>query len=192
MNLRDISEKIKSFKKDNQTALIAIEGFGGSGKSTLAEELKRLLPDSEIIKIDSFIIKEEAQNAEPWEEVFDRKRLEEQVLKPVTSDLPVSYQRFEWAENKLGETITLPKLDYLIIDGISSYHPDIEHYYNFKIWVDTPIDVAKERGQHRDKDNENAELWDKWAQCDLSYQQKYHPEQRADLVVNNSSNTEVS
>lgn len=186
MNAQDISDRIKNLKKDNKAILVAIEGFGGSGKSTLAEKLKHLLPDSVAIKIDSFIFKDKAQNAEPWEEVFDRKRLEKQVLEPASLGTTVSYQRLDWAKNELGANITLPKVDYLIIDGISSYHPDIEHYYSFKIWVDAPIDIAKNRGQQRDSDNENATLWDKWAQCDLAYQQKYHPEQRADFTVSNS------
>lgn len=185
MNAQDISERIKSLKKDNKTLLVAIEGYGGSGKSTLAEKLKHILPASEVIKIDSFIIKDKAQKGEAWEEVFDRKRLEKQVLQPASLDLAISYQALDWAKNELQQNITLPSLEYLIIDGISSYHPDIEHYYGFKIWVDTPIGTAKQRGQMRDSDNENAKLWDSWARCDLAYQQKYHPEKRADFVVSN-------
>lgn len=187
MNIDEIAKNIqKRFDETHKPVLIALEGYGGSGKSTLAEELKNILPNSEVIKIDSFIIKDKAQDAEAWEEVFDRKRLEKQVLEPASLDKTISYQRLDWAKNELGAKITLPNVEYLIIDGISSYHPDIEHYYSFKIWVDTPIDIAKRRGQQRDSDNENAKLWDKWAQCDLDYQQKYHPEQRADFVINNN------
>ncbi len=152
----------------------------------MAEKLKKHLPNAEVVKIDAFILKEPAQNAEPWELVFDRKRLERQVLEPASQGHTISFQVLDWAKNILGQTITLPKTEYLIIDGISSYHPDIEHYYKYKLWVDTPIDVAKHRGQLRDRDNENAVLWDKWARCDLEYQSKYHPEKRADFVVSNN------
>lgn len=187
MNINEIVKNIKKrFDETHKPILIALEGYGGSGKSTLAEELKNILPNSEVIKIDSFIIKDKAQDAEAWEEVFDRKRLEKQVLEPASLGTTVSYQRLDWAKNELGANITLPTVDYLIVDGISSYHPDIEHYYSFKIWVETPINIAKNRGQLRDSDNENAKLWDKWADCDLAYQQKYHPEQRADFVINNN------
>ena len=81
--------------------------------------------------------------------------------------------------------IELPNLDYLIIEGMTSFHPSIEHYYNFKIWVDTPIEVAKSRGQLRDKGNENESMWDKWAECDLTYKEKFHPEKRADFIIDN-------
>jgi uridine kinase len=80
----------------------------------------------------------------------------------------------------------VPKAEYLVIDGISSYHPDIEHYYDFKIWVDTPIETAKQRGLQRDSDNENVVMWNKWAKCDLAYQKRYHPEERADYIIDNS------
>ena len=185
MDLNKITSSITAIKSD-KPILIAIEGYGGSGKSTLAEKLKDLLPRTEIIKIDSFIIKEKAQNAEPWEEVFDRKRLEKQVLEPANLNHTISYQRLDWANNVLGSNITLPHVKYLIVDGITSYHPEIEHYYAFKIWVNTSLDIAKRRGQLRDSDNENAKLWSKWAKRDLDYQQKYHPEKRSDFVIDNS------
>lgn len=181
----EIADLIKHGKSDKPT-MIAIEGYGGSGKSTLAEKLTQQLPNTQIIKIDSFIIKEKAQNAEPWEKVFDRKRLEKEVLEPASLGYTINYQRLDWAKNELGPIIMLPQMDYLIVDGISSFHPDIEHYYSFKIWIDTPIDTAKKRGRMRNSDNENAVLWEKWAQCDLVYQQRYHPEQRADFVIDNS------
>ena len=184
MNLDEIISSIKQFK-NHKSVLIAIEGYGGSGKSTVAEKLKQQLTSAEIIKIDSFIVKQKARDAEPWEEVFDRERLKEQILEPQALGNPIIYQRLDWEKNKLGVNITLPKADYLIIDGIASYHPDIEAYYDFKIWVDTPIDVAKKRGKSRDSNNENVVMWEKWAQCDLAYQQKYHPELRADFIVNN-------
>ena len=76
-------------------------------------------------------------------------------------------------------------MDYLIIEGITSYHPNIEHYYDFKIWVDTPIEVAKNRGQLRDKGNENEVMWNKWSKRDLAYKEKLHPEKRANIVIYN-------
>lgn len=187
MNSNQIAECIKEKQspETNKPLLIAIEGYGGSGKSTLAEELKSKLPNSEVIKIDSFIKKGKAQDAEPWEDVFDRIRLRRQVLEPASRGSIVSYQRLDWANNTLGDNITLPHVDYLIIDGITSFHPDIEHYYNFKIWVETPIEVARQRGQQRDSGNENSKLWEKWAQCDLVYQEEYHPEKRANFIVSN-------
>jgi len=51
--------------------------------------------------------------------------------------------------------------------------------------VDTPIEISKQRGQLRDKGNENEVMWDKWAECDLVYKEKFYPEKRADFIIDN-------
>jgi hypothetical protein len=84
----------------------------------------------------------------------------------------------------LSEFIRIPNIRYIIVEGISSYHPEIEKYYDYKIWIDTPIIVAKERGYIRDGNNNT--YWDIWAKNDLDYKLKYHPEQRANVIVGNS------
>ena len=76
----------------------------------------------------------------------------------------------------------IPKSDFLIVEGISSYHPDIAKYYDYKIWVNVPIELATRRGKLKDAGNENEKYWDLWARSDLAYQRKYHPEQRADFI----------
>jgi hypothetical protein len=44
--------------------------------------------------------------------------------------------------NALSDPIVVPTVDYLIVEGICSYHPEIAHYDRYKIWVDTPIEVS--------------------------------------------------
>lgn len=183
--LNQAINRIKTINKSIKPIIIGIEGFGGSGKSTLANKLKDKLNNCEVISIDAFIIKESAQQGKPQEDTFDIGRLEDQVLKPASSGGQISYQVLDWASNTLGGMIELSNLDYLIIEGITSFHPTIEDYYDFKIWVDTPIEISKQRGQLRDKGNENEAMWDKWADCDLVYKEKFHPENRADFIINN-------
>jgi len=84
-SLNQTVDRIKASNKSVKPIIIGIEGFGGSGKSTLANKLKDKLNNSEVISIDAFIIKENAQQAKPQEETFDLKRLEDQVLKPAIS-----------------------------------------------------------------------------------------------------------
>jgi uridine kinase len=184
--LAEIVNIIKSHTHTKRPILIGVEGFGGSGKTTFANQLKEALGSAYIVNIDDFIVKEKI--TEPsWDKGgFDRGRLEQQVLIPAAKQEPISYQELVWATNTLSEPRVVPPVDYLIVEGISSYHPDIAHYYDYKIWIDTPIEVAKERGHARDGSNENAEHWDLWAANDLRYQERYHPEQIADFVIANS------
>ncbi len=186
MTIEEISLIIKNSDKQ-KPVLIGIEGYGGSGKSTIAEKLKKLLGNSYVVSIDDFIIKEKL--TEPsWDKgAFDRKRLEQQILIPATTGKTAEYQKLIWETNNLSEPIAVPKVDYIIIEGISSYHPSIAKYYDYKIWIDTPIELAKERGHARDGSNENAQHWDLWAENDLAYRKKFQPEIRADFIIDNTN-----
>ncbi|HSX06044.1 MAG TPA: hypothetical protein VLF69_06280 [Candidatus Saccharimonadales bacterium] len=181
----EIIEKIKALPKP---ALIAIGGFGGSGKSSLAAALQKFLPSAAaaavVVPIDDFIVKEKI--LDPWDKgAFDRTRLEEQVLKPLSEGRQAKYQALIWETNTLSDFMELPKADVVIVEGISSYHPDIAHYYDLKIWVETPIAIAKERGRARAGESENAKHWGLWARNDLAYKEQFHPEQIADITFVN-------
>lgn len=182
----EIAASIQGGKHASKPVLVAIEGFGGSGKTTFANKLSSSLGNAYVVNIDDFIVKDKL--AEPsWDMgAFDLERLERQVLIPATTQQPISYQELLWETNSLSEPKHVPEVDYLIVEGITSYHPSIAAYYDYKIWVDTPIDIAKARGRARDAGNENEEEWDMWAEMDLTYQQKYHPESLADFTVENS------
>lgn len=183
--LDEIASAIKQDDKQHKPVLIAIEGFGGSGKTTFANKLRDSLGSTYIVSIDAFIVKEKIYE-QSWDKGgFDRKRLEDQVLLPASKHEPIQYQELLWESNTLSQPQIVPEVDYLIVEGISSYHPDIAHYYDYKIWVDTPMEIAKGRGHARDGSNENAAYWDLWVENDLGYQQHYHPERQADFSINN-------
>src|SRR5690606_38260752 len=99
-----------------------------------ANKLKDALGNTYVINFDDFLIKEKISDAD--KSGFDKYRLEQQVLLPAKNGEPISYQRLEWVENKLSKPIRIPKCNYIIIEGISCYHPSIARYYDFKIWVD--------------------------------------------------------
>lgn len=185
MTTDEIAQAIRHLPKKSKPIIIGIEGFGGSGKTTLANQLAQILGDAYVVNIDDFIVKEKI--TEPsWDKGgFDRDRLEQQVLLPASKQELIQYQELIWETNQLSAPKIVPQVQCLIIEGISCYHPNIEQYYDFKIWVDTPMDIAKARGKARDAGNENVDKWNMWAENDLDYQKKYHPEQRADSIIVN-------
>jgi uridine kinase len=185
-SLEEVSSHISAARRKDTSVLIAIEGFGGAGKSSTAEALKNLLGDAYVIGIDDFIVKEKL--AEPsWENgSFDRARLEREVLVPAASGQPIAHRRLIWQTNTLSEPIVAPPFHYLIVEGISVSHPDLSSYYDFKIWVDVPADVARTRGRSRDGSNENAQFWDLWSENDRRYQEMHHTKELADFIVDNS------
>lgn len=185
----DIKSVVAQIKQTELThpfpVIVGIEGFGGSGKTTLSKELGDALGRAYVIHIDDFIVK--SKLTEPaWDTgVFDHSRLEEEVLKPALSGKAITYRKLVYADNSLSQPIRVPDIDYLIIEGISCYIPQLVNYYDFKIWIDTPIQTAKERGQARAGTHGSAEDWAAWANIDILYQQKYHPELLADFTITN-------
>jgi len=184
MQFDDIIEAIKKLGH-KKPVLIGVEGFGGAGKSTLSRKLKDELGSSHIIQTDDFVIQEKLALVSPDMECYDLKRLEDSVLIPVTNGKPALYRKLNWDTFELGEPIEVPPVDYLIVEGITAFHPDIAKYYDFKIWVDTPIEVATQRGREKDAGTVNAQHWDLWSKNDLAYKAKYHPDEVADAVFTN-------
>ncbi len=184
-SLDDIAHRIRHNSFQKKPVLIGIDGFGGSGKTTIANKLCVMLWSAYVVNIDDFIIKEKI-NESSWDKGgFDRERLARQVLIPASKSLPVSYEKLLWESNILSEPIHIPVSDYLIVEGISSCHPEIAGYYDYRVWVDTPIEIAKSRGKARDVGNENENKWDVWAENDLKYQDYHHPEQHATFIIQN-------
>ncbi len=188
MTVADIASKIK--KKDNRhrPVIIAVEGYVGAGKSTFAAKLKDELGDAYVVAIDDFFIKGKRSDADKSN--FDRNRLEQQVLSPIRRGQPATYQRLDYATNILSEPIEIPDVKYLIIEGVSTFHPSIARYMDFKIWVETPKDIANTRGIKRDKASgdypDDDQLWEHWIETYQAYKDLYHPEKMADFVFDNS------
>lgn len=168
--------------------LIGISGFGGSGKSTLAKQLAQELGQTEIVSIDEFWIPDRNVLSEDWI-VFDRDRLKQQVLIPASQRQAITYQVFDWQTGALGGWISLPRSNYLIVEGISVLHPHLLPYYGFKIWVNCPLEVAQARGLNRGKTEYNIDESDIWTSCwtpnDRAYFEKYRPDLQADYLYCN-------
>jgi uridine kinase len=171
--------------------LIAISGFGGSGKSTLARALEQALENTlksaSIVGMDEFWNPDGDVRSSDWT-AFDRDRLEAQVLLPARSGQAIRYQEFDWQTAQLGAWRDVPASQYLIIEGISALHPNLLEYYDFRVWVDCPLETARDRGLARGQawGNDETEIWTtRWQPNDHDYFQKYRPDRLADFVYSN-------
>ncbi len=188
MNAKEITKKIKQMNFKKKPVIIAIDGFGGAGKSTLAKDLKKELQSATIVEVDDFYlfgVKSDANKSN-----FDRSRLVEQVLEPLKQGQSASYQKSIDENNPLSEYFDVPQVDYLILEGVSSFHPGISKYIDYKIWLDISADEAKKRMMNRDKSQGQDHGEEFWSHHTDSYQANkdlHHPELLADLIVNHVS-----
>lgn len=166
--------------------VVGIDGAGGAGKSTLAAALAARLPGVVVIPIDDYIVKERV-NDDAWDAVWDRVRLVAEVLEPFRAGLPVAHRRLEWDRNTLSDPIPLPAGDVLVVEGITTLHPDLADYVDVRVWVETDPALALERGRRRDAGNENEARWDAWAGNDAVYRATHRPHAGADVVVDGTA-----
>lgn len=164
--------------------IVGIDGFGGSGKSTLAATIAAQLPGAVVVPMDDFIIKDRVDD-DSWEWVWDRRRLISEVLDPFRAGTPAAYRRLLWGLNALSDPIALGEAGILIVEGITALHPDLADRYDYRIWVQTPLEVASARGRARDAGNENEGRWERWALNDARYLETHRPDVAADAIVAN-------
>lgn len=185
MSLDELIHRILDLSASPKPHIVAISGFGGSGKSTLARQLAAALGNTEIVSIDEFWIPDRDRLSEDWT-VFDRDRLLQQVLIPASRAEPIRYQPFDWNQGQLGDWRSLNASGYLIIEGISTLHPNLLPYYQFKIWIDCSLELAQTRGLNRGKTEYNideTEAWiNRWTPNDRAYFNKYRPDLTADFI----------
>ena len=145
-----------SSRKGKGALLIAIDGCGGAGKSTTATVLA------------------------PVHSNFEFERLKEQVLEPLRHHSAASYQTPE------GKSLTVQPSGYVVVEGLGTLGKDLKDYFDYKIWVDSPEDIRRQRGIERDS-KEWTRIWDyEYLPQDARYVREQAPQSVADWILQNN------
>ncbi|MDP5274228.1 uridine kinase family protein [Chengkuizengella axinellae] len=189
MNLliKDIYNKLMSTIEGSKTILIGIDGCGGAGKSTLAQSFKKVNPEKvTVIHMDDFYktsLQRESVKESDIGGNWDITRVKKQVLIPLSQNQNTEYQRYDWNEDNLAEWNKVPCGELVVIEGCYSLIKELETYYDFKIWIETPKDLRLSRGIERDGE-EKRHLWeDLWMPAEELYIKSQNPTDKADLVI---------
>lgn len=146
---------------------VAVDGVTASGKSTLARELASAV--SELgrpviqVSMDGFHhprARRHRQGRESaigyYEDAYDFGALARELLEPLG---PAGNRRYRTSVIDLGtDTATAepvrgaPEDAVLVVDGTFLQRPDIRDLWDERVWVDTPLEVARRRGVERDGD----------------------------------------
>ncbi len=176
--LDSIVARIQELLEKKQPVLVAIDGYGGAGKTTLARAIQSEFLSSAIITLDDF--------ATDIEGPADRKRFLSQVLLPLSNGIAANYQRFDWPTQALAEWREVRPNGLIIIEGVSTLGEDFNSYYDLRVWIDCPHELASQRGMERDKNIygvNHEQLWKEiWIPGEREYG-KTEPWNRADMIV---------
>ena len=180
--LSSLSEKIVSVDhRPVIVGIVGIDGQGGSGKSTLAQELARGMSVLvAIVEGDDFYSdmpddKKALLNPEEgYENYFDWRRLKSEVLSSLRDqDSNLRYQRYDWNVGAMGEWITIPMPEVVIVEGIYTLRPELRDWFDVTGFVRTSEHARLHRQASRE---ENSSLWiSRWIAAEDFYVSREGP-----------------
>ena len=168
--------------------VVALDGPGGSGKSTLARELAAAYDGpAAVVEGDDFYAdldddyRAGLDAKDGYREYFDWQRLRDQVFVPARQGRPVKYQRYDWDNARMGDWVTVPGVELLLIDGVYSSRPELRGYADLVLWVTTS---EEERVRRQFERAQNQGVWIKrWMAAESYYLDNIHQPGSAEVVV---------
>ena len=173
--------------------LVLVDGLGGAGKTVLAETLAAEL-GAPVVEGDDFYRPSAQRRREAAEGIgasFDWRRLERQVLAPLSRGEGARYQRYDWDEDRLGDWISLPGQGTVVVEGVYLLRVELRRYASVSIWVDTPRDVRLARGIGRDGEAARSRWTEEWMPAEDAYMSAMRPDTAAVLVVDGQRRTGI-
>ncbi|MEG7967457.1 MULTISPECIES: PRK06696 family protein [Bacillus cereus group] len=204
--IKEIANHILTLNVTHPTR-VGVGGITASGKTTFANEVaeeikKRGLPVTRA-SIDDFhnpkVIrytqgKESARGY--YEDAHDYTAFKERLLKPLG---PNGNLQYETISHNLkmdipvhNEPLMAQTNMVLIVDGTFLLKKDVEHLFDYKIFVDTDFEIARKRGAKRE-----TEAFGSYEEAEKMFLSRYHaackmyidehnPKECADVVFENS------
>ena len=154
--------------------LICVDGPAGSGKTTLAARLAALRPGILVIHMDDLY--------PGWDGLPEVDAQLETLLRPIAEGAPGSYRRYDWQLGRFAETVQVPPVELMVIEGVGSGSTTIEDLVTVLAWVEAPYELRMRRGIERDGDD-FAPYWEAWARAESEHFEQHHTRDRADLVI---------
>lgn len=182
---RKVAKRAQKIQKDK--VIIAIDGKCASGKSTLAAYLSSLL-NAEVIKMDSFFLREEQKTPERLEEVggnIDYERFEEEVIEPLKKGNAFSYRPYDCHKEEIVEPIEVTGAKYIIVEGSYSLHPRFKDIYDLKVFVKVSPKKQEKRILKRNGEERAKRYKDEWIPKEEAYFAKYDIEKSSDIRIKN-------
>ena len=175
--------------------LVFVDGLGGAGKSVLAETLAEEL-GAPVVQGDDFYrpaVERQQSGSEPGAigASFDWRRLERQVLAPLSRGEDARYQRYDWESDRLGGWSTVPYRHTVVVEGVYLLRAELRHYASVSVWVETPREVRLARGIERDGEAARSLWTDKWMPAEDAYMSSMRPDTAAVLVVDGQGHSGI-
>lgn len=180
-----IFEKIEEFLKNDQPVIIGIDGTAASGKSQLAKLFLGKY-NCRIFHMDDYFLpfemKTKERLSEPGGNVHYERFLHE-VMEPLKKGEMISYQPYDCRVKDYLNSIEISPKKINIIEGVYSFHPVLQQFYDWKLFLQVNPDVQVERIKEREGEEKMQMFIDHWIPLEKHYFEALEIEKLADMVI---------
>lgn len=180
-----VNNQIIEAKTSNKPLIVGINGVDTSGKTTFTRELSNYLSERgfhvQTIHMDDFHNPSSIRYKEPdpiltyINNAFDLNRIENEVLKPISSegllDKELTLLNLETDEFTITKKYDINPETIILFEGVLLYREPIDKYFDLRIYLDVSFDEVLRRASLRDGYLMGSTVIEK-------YQQKYIPIQK--------------
>ncbi|WP_332663144.1 4-amino-4-deoxy-L-arabinose transferase [Aeromicrobium sp.] len=156
------------------TTVVAVDGPSGSGKTTFADELAEVAGGA-VLHLEDLYPGWHGLAATP-------PMVAHGILEAIAVDGIGTASRWDWVADRPGDTLRVPPVRLLILDGVGSGAAVIRPFLSLLIWVEAPTAVRKQRALARDG-GVYAPFWDMWAAQEETHFRAEETRRHADVVV---------
>ncbi len=201
--LTDVAERVLA--AGGQRLRVGIDGLTAAGKTSFGHELAQ-----QIVARGRPVLRASLDDfKKPWRDrhlydresgpgyyrnAFDYEAVARLLLQPAAPDgtgdcVLCSIDPLTQIEHH--DVVTVAAADaVLIVDGVFAFRPEINHFWDFRIWVDVDEDTSVRRGTHRDQDWAGAQAEavhrDRYLVAERLYLAEVDPLRLVDVIVDNT------
>ncbi|WP_420113250.1 uridine kinase family protein [Pseudactinotalea sp.] len=159
--------------------VIVVDGPAGSGKTTIAGLIRREAGERgvscAVISMDDLY--------EGWSGMRQGGAAVNDVLRALAQGEPASYRRYNWVTERYDETVQVPPVSVLIVEGVGSARLDHLDLVTTLVWVEEPDQEERlRRGIARDGHQVEAH-WRRWMVEEAELFGEIGTRARADLRI---------
>ena len=163
--------------------LVAVDGPAGSGKTTLAAALAEVARAAgltvTVVPTDDVL--------RGWDGLDELgPRLLAEVVAPLLTGRDGAYRRYDWHARDLAESVAVPVVDLVVLEGVGSGHLGYADTIAALAWVEAPPVLRRARGLARDGEA-LAPYWDAFVPDEDRLHARERTRERADVLVDGVS-----
>lgn len=180
-----LDEIDRMLRSDAKSILIALDGRCAAGKTTISNILSEIY-DCNVFHMDDYFLRPMQRTKErlmkPGENI-DHERFREEILDPLVSGRPVTYQKYDCAKQALAAPIFAPQKRMNVIEGVYSLHPELIDFYDFTVFVQITEEEQKERIVKRNSEEMAQTFFSTWIPLEETYFAAFDVQEKANMTL---------